>query len=481
MTDFATLPTMPSIFGRMLKRKPVAGAADAAVDTLCAEAAAAAASRDFERAVRLYDQAIALDPGRPEPHYKRGNSLKNLGLLDTAIAAYDRAIELKPDYAHAYCNRGTVQQSLGLAAAALASYDCAIALDEGDAMAHFNRALLLQDGDRWDEALAGYDRAVAIDPGYADAQYNRALARLYCGDFERGWEGYEWRWRNAQRLAIGEVRHFAAPLWLGDATLTGRRILLYGEGGLGDTLQFCRYARLCAALGATVILEVQAALVDLLGTLEGVSEIVAAGAPLPRIDYQCPLMSLPFAFKTTLATIPSSTRYIAADPARTARWQSMLGSRSRPRIGLVWSGNPNNTIDQRRSVRLADWLPHLPRKYQFFSLQKSIRPCDREALDGSSLIASFDEDSLDFDDTAAVCECMDLVISVDTSLAHLSGALGSPVWILLPFHPDWRWLRSGDTSPWYPTARLYRQRTAGDWTDVFERVAAALDRELPAA
>jgi hypothetical protein len=346
-------------------------------------------------------------------------------------------------------------------------------------MVHYNRALLMQDCFRWHEALSSYNQAISVDPGFADAQYNRSLALLFLGDFESGWRGYEWRWKNARRLSIGEPRNFSQPLWLGEESIAGKRLLLYNEGGLGDTLQFCRYAALSAALGATVLLEVQAPLFDLLSSLEGVSQLIATGSALPPFDYQCPLMSLPLAFKTTLDTVPAAPKYLRSDRAKVERWHTLLGERKRPRIGLVWSGNPNNSIDHRRSIWLADWVAHLPAEFQYFCLQRQVREADKTALESSPLIVSFDDNLLDFVNTAALCECMDVVISVDTSLAHLSGALGKQTWVLLPFNPDWRWLLDRDDSPWHPTVKLYRQKTAGDWNEVFARVAADLRRAFP--
>jgi hypothetical protein len=472
---------MPSIFDKLFKGKTSASPATAtphAYDTLFAQAAGVAAAKNLERAVQLYGQAIAADPSRAEAYYKRGNALKDLGRLEAAIASYDEAIERNSDYVYAYCNRGTLQHALGRMAASLASYDRALALEPKDALTHYNRALLLQECDRWDEALAAYDASLAIDPDFADAQYNRALASLYLGNFERGWRGYEWRWKNAQRLGLGEARGLRQPLWLGAESIAGKRLLLYSEAGLGDTLQFCRYATLCAARGATVILEVPAPLLDLLGTLEGVSDLIATGSLLPPFDYQCPLMSLPLAYKTTPDTIPAPHRYLHGDADKVARWRHQLGGRVAPRIGLAWSGNPNNPIDRRRSIPLAEWLPHLPAEFQYFCLQTQVREADAEALDASESVFSFDPDALDFAGTAALCECMDLVLTVDTSLAHLGGALGQRTWTLLPFTPDWRWLRSGEKTPWYPSMTLYRQKNAGAWEEVFARVAADLRREF---
>jgi hypothetical protein len=447
-------------------------------DSACSAAADCAAARDFERAVRFYDRAIALDPACAEPYYKRANALRNVGRLEEAVAGYEEAIVRRSDYAHAYCNRGVALQGLGRMDSALISYDRAIALDATDVMAHYNRALLLQDCSRWDEALASYGRAIDLNPQFADAQYNRSMAQLFLGDFESGWRGYEWRWANAHRLGIGEARSLAGHRWLGEDTLVGKHILLYAEGGFGDTLQFCRYGTSCARLGATVILEVPEALRQLLGSLEGVSQVLSAGSPLPPFDYHCPLLSLPLAFKTTIETIPASAAYLRADQTTVAQWRERLGERRRPRVGLVWSGNPNNPIDARRSVRLAEWLAQLPSGFEYFRLQTQVREQDLAVLDSNPQVISFDDSLLDFENAAALCGCMDVIVTVDTSLAHLAGALGHRTWVLLPRTPDFRWMRDREDSPWYPSLKLYRQTIAGDWSNVFDQVAADLCREF---
>ena len=449
-----------------------------AFDALYAKATAAAETRDFDRAIQYYDEAIAADPSRAETYYKRANALRNLGRLEEAIAGYDAAIARKPDYAYAYCNRGVVQQNLGRFAEAVASFDKAAVLDPADPLVPYNRALLMQDFGRWDEALTGYDRTIALSPGHADAHFNRSLVQLFGGNFAQGWLDFEWRWKNAARLGIGAAAaSFSEPLWLGQEPIAGKRLLLQSEAGLGDTIQFCRYATACAALGATVILEVQPALVDLLNTLEGVSRVIAKGTPLPAFDYHCPLMSLPLAFKTTLDSIPAAPRYLSTDPAKVAQWRAALGARTRPRVGLVWSGNPNNLIDVKRSIPLAEWTPHLPREFQYFCLQNEVRAADQKTLATNPFIV--DLGNMNFVSTAAFCECLDVVLCVDTSIAHLSGALGQRTWLLLPAVPDWRWLRNRDDSPWYPSMRLYRQTVAGDWQDVFRRLATDLRALTP--
>lgn len=308
-----------------------------------------------------------------------------------------------------------------------------------------------------------------------NARYNRSLALLAAGDFENGWREYESRRQCTLREVLQVVRDFPQPLWLGEESIAGKRLLLYGEQGLGDTLQFCRYAVLAAARGAIVLLEVPRSLCGVLANLAGVSQLIAAGDPLPPFNYQCPLMSLPLAFKTTLDTIPA-TPYLRSDPERVDRWRVLLGVRSRPRVGIVWSGSVNKTIFH-RSIPLAEYITHLPRGYEYFSLQKDVRDGDRKMLRSRHVI-SFDDALLNFADTAALCECMNLVLSIDTSLAHLSGALGRPTWVLLPFLADWRWLLGRDDSPWYPTMKLYRQTSRDRWSDVFARVAADLPREV---
>jgi hypothetical protein len=446
------------------------------VKLLYDQAQSAASDRDFERALQLFERVIALEPTYAEAYYKRGNALKNLGRLHAAIVSYDQAIAQKPDFAYAYCNRGVLQQALGLSAEALDSYESAIAHDPADAMTRYNCALLLQELSRWQEAIASYDQAIAIDPAFADAQYNRSLALLYCGDLERGWRGYEWRWKNAGRLGMGELRDFAQPLWLGEQSLEGKRLLLHSEGGLGDTLQFSRYAALAAARGATVFLEIQAPLRELLSKVEGVSETLVRGDTLPAFDYHCPMMSLPLAFGTTLTNVPLPTKPLRSDETKQARWTSLLAKRGGPRIGLVWSGGP---VNERRRIDLEDWIARLPKGYQYFRLQRDVREEDRAVLTSRSFINSADEDVQDFMHISALCRCMDLVISIDTSLAHLSATLGKPTWVLLPFAADWRWLRNREDSPWYPAMKLIRQQSPGNWGAVLDQVATDLRRTYP--
>jgi hypothetical protein len=394
------------------------------------------------------------------------------------LDSYDRAIAIRKDYPEAWLNRGAILHDLRRLDEALASYDQAIAFNPGYAQAWYSRATTLMQKGQVDAALQNYDRAIVLKPDFAEAQYNRSLALLQVGDYTAGWLGYEWRWKNAAKLLLGDPRVFVQPLWQGGENLKGKHILIYCEQGLGDTLQFFRYVKLVASLGAEVIFEVQATLVSLLKNLPGIARIVAAGQPLPDFDYQCPLMSLPFRFKTTLQSIPAAMPYLHADADKIALWQTRLGNRDRPRIGLVGSGNPQHGNDRNRSIPLAAWTAHLPRDFEYVCLHKEIGAADQATLAANPWIASYAAGLTDFSDTAALVDALDLVISVDTSVAHLAGALGKRTWLLLPHNPDWRWMLDREDSPWYPTMRLYRQQTEGNWRSVFERVAADLRREF---
>jgi tetratricopeptide (TPR) repeat protein len=459
----------------------------------------------FEEAIASYDRAIALSPGLVEAHANRGNTLNALHRYDEALTSFDRALALRPDLIEALTNRGNALNGLKRYDDALASYDRVIAIQPAHASAHYNRGTTLHEMKRYDEAIAAYDRAIALQPHYPEAfsnrgatlwelkrhdaalasydhaiaiqpdfpeaHWNAASLRLLTGDFERGWAEYEWRWKyNTMALAS---RNFTQPIWRGEA-LEGKTILLHSEQGLGDAIQFCRYVPLVAVRGARVILEVDKRLRDLMSSLDRTAQVLSAGEALPQFDVHCPLLSLPRAFHTLLETIPSRTPYLRASPERLAKWSARLGPKRGLRVGLIWSGNPAHHRDQVRSIEFSALVPLLDAEATFFSLQKDVRPADAAALASRKDVIQIADELADFSDTAAAMAQLDLIISVDTSTVHLAGALGRPVWILLPFLPDWRWLLDRDTSPWYPTARLFRQDETRRWDSVIPRVRAAL-------
>ena len=425
-----------------------------------------------------YDKTIAIKADYAEAHANRGVVLQELARWDEALASYDRALALRPDHTEWQLNRSAVFKALGRWDEALASCERTLALRPDSAEAHLARGTVLEEVGRYEEMFAEYDRAVALKPDFAEAQYNRALALLLRGDYARGWPSYEWRWENHAKLSL-QKRNFKQPLWLGEPSLAGKTLLVYSEQGLGDAIQFGRFIAAVARLGATVILEGQPPLVGLLDSLEGVSRVIPDGSPLPPFDYHCPIMSLPLALKNTLDTLPHRVPYLRGDPAEVAAWRTRLGERSRPRVGLVWSGNPKQGNDRNRSFRLGSWIEHLPREFDYFCLQKQIHPRDEATLAANPWIARHDEVGT-LTGTAALCECLDLVISVCTSIAHLSGALGRPTWVMLPFNADWRWLIDRTDSPWYPTVKLYRQHAIGDWSGVHARIADDLRAKFSA-
>ena len=426
-----------------------------------------------EEAVASFDRALALKPDFTEALVNRGLTLADLGRHTEAIADYDRALAVDPDHAEALFNRGTSLATLNRPDDAIASFDQALAARPDWADAHSNRGTALVSLNRQDVAIAAFQRAIAIAPDHPEANCNEALAWLRLGDFRRGLAKYETRWASPDLAS--QRRAFAQPLWLGHEPLQEKIILLHAEQGLGDTVQFVRYAPLVARLGARVVLEVQPPLAALLSGIEGVSEVVGRGEPLPDFDVHCPLLSLPLAFGTELDTIPATIPYIAAPAVGVAKWRDRLGETTSPRIGIAWAGSRSNRNDHNRSMALgplaqAMQIPGI----ELVSIQKEISAEERELLRACSQIRHVGDGLEDFADTAAVMSTLDLVISVDTSIAHLAGAMARPLWLLVPFAPDFRWMLEREDSPWYPTARLFRQPGIGDWDSVLARVRGEL-------
>jgi hypothetical protein len=421
------------------------------------------------------DRVIALRPDVAEVHNNRGIVLRELGRLEEALASYDRAVALRPDYAAVYHNRGIVLQDLGRLEDALASYDRMIALRPDFPASHFNRGNVLKDLLRPEDAIQSYNRVIELVPEHAMSHKNKSLLQLLLGNYREGWPLYEWRWKNELQ---DQARNFTQPLWLGDVPLAGRTLLIHAEQGLGDVLQFCRYIALAEAQGAKVILEAPSSLMPILATLHGNCTFVEKGNALPDFDLQCPVMSLPLAFKTTLETIPAEIPYLFADPIKRYAWRKKLGDVPRPKIGLVWSGGGEHSNDHRRSVALENLNPLLNLPFEFHSLQTEYRRGENAWLGSLPRLRDHQNELKDFSDTAALVAEMDLVLSVDTSVAHLAGAMGKPVWILLPHLPDFRWLLDRVDSPWYPTARLFRQPAIDDWGSVFAKVTEAVRQKF---
>lgn len=429
----------------------------------------------YEEAIARFSRALTLRADQPGVLCLQGISMRRLRRYAEALGPARRAYALAPHDPDIANSLGCILQNLGRHDEAIAAFDKAIAMRPDFADFHNHRGTSLAGLHRFDDAFASFERAVSLRPDFADAHWNAALFRLLTGDFERGWPAREW---GRQCRAVGFVdSSFDAPMWLGDAPVAGKTILLHGDEGLGDTIQFCRYATMVAAQGARVLLQVDPVLQPLLSHVAGVAQCLARGIDaVPRIDHHCPLSSLPLAFATRLDTIPAQPSYLPAPPEeRVQAWEGRLGSRNRLRVGLVWSGNPAHLNDHHRSVPLGTLAPVLGIDAHFVSLQKEPRPADKAVLASHPEILDLTADIVDFVDTAALICCLDLVITVDTSVAHLAGALGKPTWILLPFTPDYRWLLGRDDSPWYPSMRLFRQDATCDYAAVIARISDALE------
>jgi tetratricopeptide (TPR) repeat protein len=449
----------------------------------------------YAEAIACYDRALQLRPGFAEAANNLGVALREQGRLEDAITFYQKAIQSNPEYVGAYVNVGNALKDLGRTDEALGWYDRALELKTDHVEAHQNLGSALLDLGRVQDAVECYERALALKPDLAEAHKNLSQTLLLIGDFERGWQEYEWRWKTRYLTA----RHYGKPTWNGEA-LNGKTILLHTEQGFGDTIQFIRYAKLVKALGANVIVECEQQLVNLLASAAEFDRLIAKGSALPDFDTHAPLLRLPGIVQTRLETIPADVPYLFADESLVEEWRERLSARigersaaqvgQRPplrggartdllRVGINWRGREGRGPWEKRNVpvRCFEALARF-RDIRFLSLQKEASRNELaeigQRLPMVEIGTDIDETHGAFMDTAAIMMNLDLVITSDTSVAHLAGALGVPVWVALPFVPDWRWLLDRNDSPWYPTMRLFRQKQPGDWAGVFEEIEAAL-------
>jgi Tfp pilus assembly protein PilF len=414
---------------------------------------------------------LARKPQHFEARLNSGLAQATLGFPDRALADFEAALALAPQHPVAHYNRGVALIRLGRYAEAVAANDRALAAAPQHSGAWLNRGRALAQLHRMDEAIKSYGEVLALRKDHADAHFNQALALLTIGDYHRGFSEYEWRWR---RTGMPPQRSRGRPLWLGEYPLAGKTILLHAEQGLGDTIHFARYVPLVAGRGGKVVIEVQPELKSLLSRLEGAAAVVARGETPPPFDVHCPLGSLPLALKTELQTVPAPTSCLSADDTHLKKWSARLQKIPHPRVAVAWSGNPAHDNDRNRSLPFGSLASLFTMAANFISIQRDLRSEDAARLAAETRLTHLGGELDDFSDTAAVLVLCDLVISVDTAPVHLAGAMGRPVWVLVPFAPDWRWTLEGETTPWYPTARLFRQSLPGDWDAVIARVAAAL-------
>jgi tetratricopeptide (TPR) repeat protein len=425
----------------------------------------------FGSALAHYRESIRLEPDYAPAHFNFGNAYRELGKYAEAVTAYERALELAPGWSAALLNCGLALAALGEQVAAEANYREALAGQPDYPEAHNNLGLALQIQGQLDEAMQHFDRALELAPAFASAHANRAQLRLLHGDLQQGWLEYEWRWR-LPRTALPSL---PIPIWDG-TRLAGRSLLLRAEQGFGDTIQFIRFAAQLHRAGIRVFVECQPTLVSLLALAPGVQHAFARGRALPQCEAQIPIASLPRVLNIAdLAAVATPDPYLQADPQLTATWRGRLALDDVLHVGIAWKGSAGHPQDCHRSFAPEHFaaLAAVP-GIKLVSLQAGQRaPASLHALE--PLGAPSDDQPLSFADTAAIVANLDLVITCDTAIAHLSGALGVPVWIALPLIPDWRWLLGRDDSPWYPSARLFRQTRLDDWSDVFARIATALE------
>jgi Tfp pilus assembly protein PilF len=432
----------------------------------------------MDEAVAAYQQALRLNPKFPIAHNNLGNALSAQGKLDEALVCFQRALELKPDYANAFNNRAAVFVKQGKFAEAEEAFQQALRLAPNYAPAHANRGAALVKQGKLDEAVASSQEALRHNPGYAEAHKNLGIVLLLQGNFEQGWAEYEWRWKTADL----KLPAFRQPLWDG-APLDDKTILLHTEQGLGDTVHFIRYAQLVKQCGGRVVVASYKPLLPLLRSCPGIDELAVQGEPLPPFDVWAPLLSVPRILGTTVATIPANVPYLSADQRLVEQWRSKLPGSETFKIGIAWQGSPQYRDDRQRSIPLVHFASLACLKgVQLFSLQKGPGTEQLATLASrftvTDLGPQLDQQSGPFMDTAAVMKSLDLVVSADTVIAHVAGALGVPVWTALSHPPHWPWMLQREDTPWYPTMRLFRQKTSGDWQDVFQRMEATLSTQL---
>ena len=417
-----------------------------------------------------YERALRLEPNHVATLNNVGVALQALGMPREAAASLRIAIRNKPDYAEAHSNLGNSLKDQGDLEAAVACYRRAIEIDPNYFDAYNNLGNGLRAQGNLAESVTCYEKALGLKPDNPEMHLNRALAWLQMGDFERGWREYEWRLR-CRDFALPPI---AAPRWDG-SPLEGQTILLYADHGFGDTIQFIRYAPLVHERGGRVIVACQKPIARVVASCPGVERVIPEGSVLPEFALHAPLMSLPLAFGTTLNSVPASIPYLSADAALAGLWQARLGSTRSFKIGVTWQGNPTYRRDRERSFRLAELerVARIP-GVELVSFQRIHGVEQLGEIQSKFAVTSIGEELNDFMDTAAAMKSIDLMITPDTSLGHLAGALGVPIWLALSFAADSRWLQGRSDSPWYPSMRLFQQARWGEWGQVFEQMAAAL-------
>jgi tetratricopeptide (TPR) repeat protein len=481
------------------------------VDAMCNKGNVLQGLGRFTEAVICYEEALRIQPKHEKLLNNLGNALQKIKKMAEAIESYDKALVINPKYLEVYCNRGIALAELNDFESALISFNRALDIDGQYVNAHRNKAKVLKKSGRLEESLQSYevvlkltnensndlknvgdllyelgrvqealklyDQAISIAPEDLRLSWNKALALIMLGRYEEGWLLYEIRLQHPDMQI--HFPKFSKPLWRGEFEMKNKTLLVYSEQGLGDTIQFARYLESLVKMGIKVVFLVPRVLLNLLRSL-GLPVVLVEreSNSLPDFDAHCPLLSLPYVFKTTLQTIPNKNRYLRADSTKISFWQKKLGPTDKRRIGVVWAGSPGHNNDMNRSIGLNQFKELFTSHHEWHSLQVEYREGDLSTLEMYQNVYSYHDQLNDFSDTAALIEMMDLIITVDTSVAHLAGAMGKNVWILLPYAPDYRWTLKQTDCPWYSSAKLFRQKQAGDWGGVINDISKKLMEKL---
>ena len=426
----------------------------------------------LDESIASFDLAISLNPTIALYYTKRGLVQLEKKYFDAAINSFDKAINIRSDDSMSFYYRGIAQLEKKYFDAAISSFDRAIKLKCNFTEAYNNLGLAQLEKKYFDAAIASFNQAITLKPDYSEALWNKALVLLKLGNFEDGWPLYENRLKGSP--SFPSIRNELKNNFIDLDKLANKSVLLFSEQGIGDTLQFYRYVKKISDLNARVTVAVQDTLVDLLSNSKPLWNIVNINGALPVFDFSSSLLSLPFLLKEKFINIYADSPYIFSDPIKVSEWKSRLGPKHKPRIGLVWSGNPSFKNNGTRSIPLLQMISFLPGDFQYVSLQKQISDFDLKVIERNAYIANYADCLANFNDTAALIECLDLVITVDTSVAHLAGAMGKPAWLLLSQNADWRWFLNTESSPWYPAIQLFRQEQPGDWSVILKRIELEL-------
>lgn len=432
----------------------------------------------LQKAREAFENAYRLDPRSAEVVYNLGKVYDDLGMAKDAVKCYYDAVSIDPKMTSALINLGDVNVDLTHYEEAISNYDAALAVDSSLSDALVNRGVAFHIMKKFEDALSSFDQAILIDKNCAGAHFNKALTLVSLERYQEGWKEYEWRW--AYERFTSPPRSFMSLLWLGHEELNGKSILVHSEQGLGDTIQFCRYLPMLSRRADSIFVEVEEPLISTIKSMNLGIKVFKKGSAIPAHDYHCPMMSLPLALQSYECRPPFPDKYLSANRELVSQWKARLGSIDIPRIGIVWRGSATHQNDRNRSIALRDLMTVMPEGCQYLSLQKDPTQDERALLASNPMYLDYSNDINDFQDTAALMDCLDLVVGVDTSTIHLSAATGIQTWLLLSYVQDWRWPPDGGQSPWYSSMRILRQSADQEWRPVLNHLESEILRFIEA-